>query len=229
MEPIQAMGEHLRELLEERERMRRVLADYKTGRLPRREVPTDAHTYYGRIQQADAEIERYVGGPERDRLAAEEASRILRLNEQTIERRERLEHLLDTERGHIQDTTNLSTPLSWRLAAETVAWREGITRKEPPMIEREQAIWRDTLGQRAREIAAGWRAAEVTTALETSAALNYWRGRAEEFNARREAIVRHHPELVKDLPPALEIDEIQVRQQVLEQEHSEAKSLAVKP
>lgn len=97
------------------------------------------------------------------------------------------------------------------------------------MIERERAIWRDTLGQRAQEIAAGWRAAEVTTVLETSAALNYWRGRAEEFNATREAIVQHRPELAKDLPPALEVDEIQVRQRVLERERSEAKSLAVNP
>lgn len=220
MESVGSIGEHLRELVEERERMRRVLSDYKTGRLPIREVPTDAHTYYGRIEQADAAIERY---------AAEEAARILRLDQQTSERRERLEHLLETERGHIKDTTDLPDPLSWRLAAETVAWREGISKREPRMIEREREIWRDTLGQRAQEINAGWHAAEVVTAVEASAALNYWRGRAEEFNTTREAIVRHRPELAKDLPPALEVDEIQVRQRVLERERGKEKSLAVTP
>ena len=97
------------------------------------------------------------------------------------------------------------------------------------MIEREREIWRDTLGQRAQEITTGWRAVEVVSAIEASAALNYWRGRAEEFNATREAIVRHHPELARDLPPALEVDEIQVRQRVLEREHRDEKSLAVTP
>lgn len=218
MESVWSIGEHLRELVEDRERMRRVLSDYKTGRLPLREVPTDAHTYYGRIEQADAAIERY---------AAEEASRILRLGQQTSARREYLEQLLSTERGHIKDITNLPIPLTWRLAAETVAWREGIGKKEPRMFEREREIWRDTLRQRAQEITTGWHAAEAATTVEAGAALNYWRGRAEEFNATREAIVRHRPELARDLPPALEIDEIQVRQRVLERERSEEKSLAL--
>jgi len=227
MEPVRSIWERLQRLVEERDRMRKVLSDYENGSLPRREVPTDAVTYYGRIRQADAEIERYVGWPERERAAAEEAGRILRLDEQTPERRARLEHLLDTERGHIKDTTNLPIPLTWRLAAETVAWRVGITRKEPHMMEREREIWRETLSQRAYEITAGWRAAEVVTVVEASAALNYWRGRAEEFNATREAIVRNRPELLRDLPPALEIDEIQVRQRVLERERSEEKSVEV--
>ena len=94
------------------------------------------------------------------------------------------------------------------------------------MLEREREIWRDILSQRAQEITTGWRAVEADTAVEAGAALNYWRGRAEEFNTTREAIVRHHPELAKEVP-ALEIDEIQVRQRVLERERNEEKSLAV--
>ncbi|MBV9082695.1 MAG: hypothetical protein JOZ62_08475 [Acidobacteriaceae bacterium] len=198
-------------------------------------LPPNLYKAYGRIRQIDAEMERlqntekYRGWPERDRRAAEEARRILRLEEQAPERRERLEHLLDTERGHIKDTTNLSVPMPWRLAAETVAWRQGITRKEkePQMLERERESWRDILSQRAHEISAGWRSVEVDTAMEAVAALNHWRGRAEEFNATREAIARQHPEIAKDLPAALEVDEIQVRQRVLERERSEEKSLAV--
>ena len=217
----------LQQLIEERERMRKILSDYESGSIPRREVPTDIHTYYGRIRLADAEIQQHVGWPDRDRVAAEEAGRILRLNEQIPEQRKRLEHLLDTECRHIKDNTNLTIPLAWRLAAETVAWREGIARKEPQRMEREREIWRDTLSDRASEISAGWRASEVVTAVEASAALNYWRGRAEEFNATREAIVRHRPELARDLPPALEVDEIQVRQRVLERERREEKSLEV--
>ena len=191
MEAVRSIWEHLQRLVDERERMDKVLSDYAAGSIPSRDIPPDAHTYYGRIREADAAIERY---------AAEEASRILHLDQQTPERRERLQNLLNTERGHIEDTTNLPIPLTWRLAAET-----------------------------ADQITAGWRAVEVVSAVEASAALNYWRGRAEEFNATREAIVRHHPELARDLPPALEVDEIQVRQRVLEREHRDEKSLAVTP
>lgn len=40
-------------------------------------------------------------------------------------------------------------------------------------------------------------------------------------NEAREEVLRANPSLAKDLPPALQIDEIQVRQQVLEREQEQ--------
>lgn len=82
------------------------------------------------------------------------------------------------------------------------------------------AIRRADLEREAAETAA-------FSAVEAGAALNYLRGRFEEFNATREAFARQSPALEKDLPPTLQVDEIQVRQVTLEQERSEEKGLAM--
>jgi len=65
------------------------------------------------------------------------------------------------------------------------------------------------------------------SAVEAGAALNYLRGRFEEFNATREGFARQRPDLEKDLPAALQVDEIQVRQITLDQVRNEEKGLAV--
>lgn len=83
------------------------------------------------------------------------------------------------------------------------------------------------LDARRAEIDREWRDVVAFSTVEAAAALNYWRGRGEEYNATREAIIHSHPHLVKDLPPAIQVDEIQVRQQVLEHEREESKSLAI--
>ena len=80
------------------------------------------------------------------------------------------------------------------------------------------------LEARRSEIDTEWREVVAFTTVEGAAAVNYWRGRAEEYNAFRDALVRQHPDREKDLPPALQVDEIQVRQVVLESEREQARS-----
>lgn len=63
--------------------------------------------------------------------------------------------------------------------------------------------------------------------VEYNAALNYMRGKAEGYNETRDALIRHNPALEKDLPTALQVDEIQVRQVSLEREETQDKGLAV--
>lgn len=63
--------------------------------------------------------------------------------------------------------------------------------------------------------------------VEENAALNYLRGRAEEYNDVRDTLIKHVPSLEKDLPAALRVDEIRVRQVTQEQERQEEIGLAV--
>ena len=83
------------------------------------------------------------------------------------------------------------------------------------------------LKARRMEIDTEWREVVAFSTVEGAAAVNYWRGRAEEYNAFRDTVVRQHPEREKDLPPALHVDEIQVRQLVLEQERELQKSIEI--
>jgi hypothetical protein len=105
---------------------------------------------------------------------------------------------------------------------------EDINTAEVPRQER--AMRSETsqlLEARRAEIDAEWREVVAFSTVETAAALNYWRGRAEEYNAFRETLMRQHPDREKDLPPALQVDEIQVRQVVLEQEMEHQKSAEI--
>ena len=61
----------LEALIAERERMTRVLADVENGRLAKGEIPADAYTYYGRINEADQQIERLSGNDARKTALAD--------------------------------------------------------------------------------------------------------------------------------------------------------------
>lgn len=82
---------------------------------------------------------------------------------------------------------------------------------------------------RERQLAIATETTETVafSAVEAGAALNYLRGRAEEYNATREALIKHNPSLEKDLPPSLQIDEIRVRQVNIEREETQDRGLAV--
>jgi len=90
-----------------------------------------------------------------------------------------------------------------------------------------KAIIDEDLAVRPLEIEREWRSATAETLVQAGAATNYFRGRADEWNATRESIARNHPELAKDLPPAIQVDEIVVRQQALEREQERDRSLEV--
>lgn len=52
-------GQHsVEELIAERDRMRNVLADVELRRLATSEIPTDAYTYFGRLESLDREIQK---------------------------------------------------------------------------------------------------------------------------------------------------------------------------
>jgi hypothetical protein len=97
-----------------------------------------------------------------------------------------------------------------------------------PEREREERFeTNQVLEARRSEIDTEWREVVAFSTVEGAAAVNYWRGRAEEYNAFRDALVRQHPDREKDLPPALQVDEIQVRQAVLEQEKEQEQTVQV--
>jgi hypothetical protein len=54
----------------------------------------------------------------------------------------------------------------------------------------------------------------------------YWNGRREGYNSARQFAIDHNPGLVMDLPPAIQLDEIRVRQPALEQEQDQSLSVA---
>ncbi len=54
----------------------------------------------------------------------------------------------------------------------------------------------------------------------------YWNGRREGFNSARQFAIDHNPSLEMDLPPAIQLDEIRVRQPALEQEQDQSLSVA---
>ncbi|HET6206864.1 MAG TPA: hypothetical protein VFD98_08650 [Terracidiphilus sp.] len=110
---------------------------------------------------------------------------------------------------------------------QMVEERSRVPQERSAAVERSEMS--ELLETRRSEIDSEWREVVAFSTVEGAAAVNYWRGRAEEYNAFRDALVRQHPEREKDLPPALQVDEIQVRQVVLEQERSEDKSLQVAP
>lgn len=104
---------------------------------------------------------------------------------------------------------------------------ERTKRQEPDSQAVAKALIEKHLAARRAEFVEESSEVVAFSTVEAVAALNYWRGRAEEYNASREAIVRSHPELAKDLPPALEVDEIRVRQVTLEQEREQDRGLAI--
>lgn len=55
---------------------------------------------------------------------------------------------------------------------------------------------------------------------EMAVARAYWSGQRDMFNSAREAALKTDPTLAKDLPAAIEVDEIRVRQQMQEQDQS---------
>jgi len=66
------------------------------------------------------------------------------------------------------------------------------------------------------------KSANIAAAVEdVPLALAYYNGRREAFNSAREDFIENHPERAKDTPAAIEVDEIRVRQQVMEQEQKD--------
>ena len=55
---------------------------------------------------------------------------------------------------------------------------------------------------------------------EMAVAQAYWNGQRDLFNSAREAALKADPTLAKDLPAAIEVDEIRVRQKVQEQDQA---------
>jgi hypothetical protein len=93
------------------------------------------------------------------------------------------------------------------------------SRSEPETVGQ---TWLDQEGNRIREAAA-----LAVPAAEIALAGAYWNGRREGFNSAREDVLANHPERAQDLPAAIEVDEIRIRQQVLEQEQTRDRSLEV--
>lgn len=82
---------------------------------------------------------------------------------------------------------------------------------------------------RERQLAITTEAAETVafSTAEYNAAINYVRGKTDGYNETRDALIRHNPGLEKDLPPALLVDEIRVRQVTQDQERTQDIGLAV--
>lgn len=64
-------------------------------------------------------------------------------------------------------------------------------------------------------------------ASEIGLANAYWNGRREGFNSAREDVLAHFPDRSRDLPDAIQVDEVRVRQLVIEQEQAIDKSVVV--
>lgn len=84
----------------------------------------------------------------------------------------------------------------------------------------------EILTWRRHEILLDVKHAEPLGAIEEMAAMNYLHGRADEYNGVLEAVRLRHPHLQKDLPAAIAVDEIVVRQRTQEQERGGERSLA---
>lgn len=106
---------------------------------------------------------------------------------------------------------------------EERAWREehrpafeaAASRGEwaPDWLQKESATIRQ-----AAEIA-------VPTA-EIELAHAYWNGRRESYNSVREGLISNQPTVAADLPPAIQVDEIRIRQQVLDQQQDRSLATA---
>jgi hypothetical protein len=64
----------------------------------------------------------------------------------------------------------------------------------------------------------------VVPAAEAGLAAAYWNGRRESFNSAREDVLAKYPDRANDLPEAIQVDEILVRQ--VQQEQTIDRSLA---
>jgi hypothetical protein len=93
------------------------------------------------------------------------------------------------------------------------------SRSEPETVSQ---TWLDQEATRIREAAA-----LAVPAAEIDLAGAYWNGRREGFNSAREDVLAKHPERAQDLPAAIEVDEIRIRQQVLEQEQTRDRLLEI--
>jgi hypothetical protein len=85
----------------------------------------------------------------------------------------------------------------------------------------------EVFSEKRAEIVVGSASAAVATAAEAGAATSYYRGQAETYNGFREAAIERNQAAAKDLPPALQVDEIRVRQVQQEQDRGEERSAGV--
>ena len=101
-----------------------------------------------------------------------------------------------------------------------------------PLAVRENALRDEYLGRvkaESRTVSQTWLEREATRLRESperagvsieeiALAEAYYNGRREGFNSAREDFLEHHPERANDIPPAIEIQEIRVRQRAMEVE-----------
>jgi hypothetical protein len=90
--------------------------------------------------------------------------------------------------------------------------------KDQEMGDKRDTVSQTWLERQAKLI----RQADIAVAVEdVPLAMAYYNGWRQAYNSAREDVIENHPERAKDLPAAIEVDEIRVRQQVMEQEQKD--------
>jgi hypothetical protein len=92
---------------------------------------------------------------------------------------------------------------------------------------REVRLDPDVFAEQRAGIVATAAAVTAGTAAQAGAAISYYRGRADAYNELLSTAKTSNPELAKELPAPLQVDEIRVRQVQQERDQTEDRSLSL--
>lgn len=222
---LNAPDTKLHELVSEYQRNKALVDSWHTR--PAALQPPDSYLALGRLQKAKAELQERAGSveaaltqvsawteayPAGRRYAADQAADIDFSKPPTLYRRE------EFERG-VRDYQKEHSMPEERSLAQSATEAPDLSAKPVP-LDRE---WFDRASWTIRES----QSRENVPIHELARVEAYWSGQRDLYNSVHQAAIKADPSLEKELPPAIQIDEIRVRQRVFEQEQEPDRSLVL--